>query len=435
MVIEKLREKARRDAEAELAQTQEREQKRRRRRKGLSKGLSMIVPLDVVNHKIFVSTMAVWGAALGFLCVMMLANWTITRLTMFAGLEMLGSFARVAYALVAAVIGGAGACFAALLLKKSVVAKERAKPIASVATVASREMRPIDPSADLGSDRFDAPIEEMPFAGTDEQSGADNAAENASEEFDDYAGDDALISFEGDGDPFIHAEAPLDDDALLLDESCEVSDDAELDIPAPETLEQAANQAPEIAPPRALDLIEFAQLPGRNAVWIEEDPVVEQAQIKPVELHEAPPAEPSAVVAEPAKDPKPQDVRSQDVKPEDAKLEDAKLEDRRSAIEKLRQVPPQELSLIQMVERFAAALHENQAAAHAMATTGRGSAPNPPRDAALAEALKALSLFTERGFDVAARDDLAEKPVNMVSETERELRQALEKLQNLRGAA
>ncbi|MGB3471764.1 MAG: hypothetical protein WBA51_13160 [Erythrobacter sp.] len=426
MVIEKLREKVRREAEAEAAQTQEREQKRRRRRKSLGnvwgKSLGKVVPLDVVNHKVFVPAMAVWGVALGFACVMMLANWTITRLTMFAGLEVLGSFAQVAYALVAAVIGGAAAFVAAWMLRKLFIANARSKPIA---TVASRKMRPIDPSADLGSDSFDAPIEEMPFA----------SASNGP--------DDVLSSFEGVGDPFIESETALDDDPLELDASCEVSpelgDDPEPDTSAPETAEQAAatgpfdltpsererladqqpdDDTPEPAPPRALDLGEFARLPGRNAVWIEEVPVAKHAETAPVELHKAAPAAP---------------VPAPELVPESP--ESMSPIESRTAIEKLRQVPPQELSLVQMVERFAAALHENQAATHAMATTGRGPAPNPPRDAALAEALKALSLFTERGFDVAAPDDVTEQPINMVSETERELRKALEKLQNLRGAA
>jgi hypothetical protein len=70
-----------------------------------------------------------------------------------------------------------------------------------------------------------------------------------------------------------------------------------------------------------------------------------------------------------------------------------------SGIEKLRQRAPHELSLIQLVERFAAALHEAQDA-----ETHRASAEpaiNAERDAILTEAIKALSLFTERGFDQA----------------------------------
>jgi len=98
----------------------------------------------------------------------------------------------------------------------------------------------------------------------------------------------------------------------------------------------------------------------------------------------------------------------------------------KSALEELRQTPTEELSLVQMVERFAAALHDYQKQEHArMAATG------PGRDVALAEALKALDLFTERGFD---KGGAATGTANL-GETERELQAALTKLQNLRGAA
>ncbi len=70
-----------------------------------------------------------------------------------------------------------------------------------------------------------------------------------------------------------------------------------------------------------------------------------------------------------------------------------------SALEKLRQIPTSELSLVQMVERFAGALHDHQNSARV-----RGDLAQNGRDAALAEALKALTLFTESGFDPAGHD-------------------------------
>jgi hypothetical protein len=150
------------------------------------------------------------------------------------------------------------------------------------------------------------------------------------------------------------------------------------------------------AAPRELDLAQFAKLPGRNGVWVEE-------------------AAPQQTGAR-----------------------------QQTALEKLRQVPPQKLSLIQMVERFAAALHEHQQGGRASLAKNASHDPSPhpsngqaQRDAALAEALKALTLFTQGGFDQDGFDKggpESQSP-NQVSDTTNELRVALAKLQNLRGAA
>ncbi|PKP66550.1 MAG: hypothetical protein CVT85_01550 [Alphaproteobacteria bacterium HGW-Alphaproteobacteria-7] len=138
-------------------------------------------------------------------------------------------------------------------------------------------------------------------------------------------------------------------------------------VPAPSPVADAPVLA--LPPPRALDLAEFAQLPGRNAVWVEE-----------------PPASPAANPGT-------------------------------AALTRLRAMPVQELSVIQMVERFAGALHEHR-------TTAPGTAGNrhdiAAREAALAEAMKALAALSgERG---AAPEG---EP----------LRDAIARLQGLRGAA
>ncbi len=88
-----------------------------------------------------------------------------------------------------------------------------------------------------------------------------------------------------------------------------------------------------------------------------------------------------------------------------------------AALTHLRAMPVQELSVIQMVERFAGALHEHR-------TTAPGTAGNrhdiAAREAALAEAMKALAALSgERG---AAPEG---EP----------LRVAIARLQGLRGAA
>lgn len=99
----------------------------------------------------------------------------------------------------------------------------------------------------------------------------------------------------------------------------------------------------------------------------------------------------------------------------------------KSAIEKLRGVPPQELSLVEMVERLALALQDNRASSQAKAEAGSS--------AALADALKTLSRFTEAGF--SDENTIPSEPVAQTrgDVTEREMREALAKLQGLRGAA
>lgn len=158
--------------------------------------------------------------------------------------------------------------------------------------------------------------------------------------------------------------------------------------PQPEPVVPAEVPAPAPAAPQELDLAQFAALAGRNAVWVEE-PVAAAA--------------PSLVVPEPAPAPEPATIMRR------AELRTPSP----SAIERLRAVPPSELSLVQMVERFAAALHEHQ-------STPAGSTGLAARDAALAEALKALA--------VLSRDSEAQTQSEPV-------RAALGRLQELRGAA
>lgn len=177
----------------------------------------------------------------------------------------------------------------------------------------------------------------------------------------------------------------------------------------PQSAAQPSSDAsvPQQQPPRELDLGEFAQLPNRNAVWVTGEEADRSSAESP-----APTAAPAPV---PAHSP------TRPTQPPHASLP------AQGALEKLRRKPPENLSLVEMVERFAAALHERQ-----QAERSRGPQAAPGRDAALAEALKALTLFTERGFDRGSDD--ASTPAEL-SETERELRDALAKLQSLRGAA
>jgi hypothetical protein len=123
-----------------------------------------------------------------------------------------------------------------------------------------------------------------------------------------------------------------------------------------EDAETQAEPAPPAAaseagpPPRALDLATFAAMPGRNAVWVEEAPATPQP--------------------EPVPDPAPAPAPGT------------------AALARLRAVPPGDLSLAQMVERFAGALQEHRAGVPVRALSPTELAA---REGALAEALKALA--------------------------------------------
>ncbi|PKP95168.1 MAG: hypothetical protein CVT75_03180 [Alphaproteobacteria bacterium HGW-Alphaproteobacteria-14] len=154
-----------------------------------------------------------------------------------------------------------------------------------------------------------------------------------------------------------------------------------------------------LPPPRALDLAEFAQLPGRNAVWVEEAPE---------------PIADDATTLEPHVDAEPVRLAP---KPEAATPPAPAANPGTAALTRLRAMPVQELSVIQMVERFAGALHEHR-------TTAPGTAGSRhdivAREAALAEAMKALAALSgERGAAIEGEP----------------LRDALARLQGLRGAA
>lgn len=175
--------------------------------------------------------------------------------------------------------------------------------------------------------------------------------------------------------------------------------------------EAEAEVAQAAPPPLELDLEEFGALPGRNAVWVEADsilgasPAPEAPAFAPAVTLPVDEAELPETPAEAAPEPV-----LQAVAPAPRPLSP-------SAIERLRAVPTSELSLVQMVERFAAALHEHQSAAPGQ---GPQRADQAGREAALAEALKALAAFSPDESSPAQGEPL---------------RAALTRLQELRGAA
>ncbi|MEM6267461.1 MAG: hypothetical protein AAF707_08035, partial [Pseudomonadota bacterium] len=184
-------------------------------------------------------------------------------------------------------------------------------------------------------------------------------------------------------------EAPLDLTDTLDDAEDEALSEEDAGEPDPDT-------------PRALDLAQFAQLAGRNAVWVEE------------------PREPGEEEVEAVADPEPPALLR-------AKLDPAIPK----AAAKLRQTPLEELSMIQMIERFAVALDEHKAAVR----ENRAKRMVPQREAALAEAVQALSVLAQDNGPAAGASDDGEAGGEAAGSTTSELRDALAKLQKLRGAA
>ncbi|MFU7526932.1 hypothetical protein [Qipengyuania sp. ASV99] len=381
-------------------------------------GRSKSAPRSIAAHGSFVPMLTIWGAALLGLAIIVLPDSAIVRMSMVSGLVSLGGSAKFVFAGIAAALGGGLAFVIANALRDR--ARGNEAQVSVVGAVSSRRVRPIDPVTDLGSDSLDAPIETMPFGVEDEEDAFDPAA---------YTGNPAAIA-SARREPTLgelakrgyEIEEPQDaaapettggftrrhfKDALI--ETCEgatceaaagVVDTAAGEYSSLSRIspKPKAGSAPLAERPRALDLSEFAELPGRNAVWVEEQGA-EKASASPSSIR---PAQPPA-----------------------------------TALEKLRQTPPEDLSLVQMVERFAAALHERQESERS-GPSRRGSRHGTGGETVLAEALKALDLFTKGGFDLNSDDatdqTAAEDGPDELGQTERQLRDALVKLRSLRGA-
>jgi predicted lipid-binding transport protein (Tim44 family) len=267
-------------------------------------------PGSLVAHPVFAPMLGLWGALLGGLAVMVVPPAVIANALRGTFAATLGGLMQpVGAGLAAVMLGGTLFVIAAAMNRR---ARRRANA-PSVAAMAVRQVRPIDPARDLGSRSLDDPLDSMPFAKPAWQE-ADDAEPEAE------AG-----------------PAPADETA-----------------------------------PRALDLSEFADLPGRNAVWVEEASAMEAIPEAEAEAGQEPEPVTSAPVAqlrEPAPLPEPGTA----------------------ALARLRAVPPSELSLAEMVERFAGALHEHRASPP---TRALSAADLAAREAALAEALKALAALS-----------------------------------------
>ncbi|MEM9500663.1 MAG: hypothetical protein AAF941_02335 [Pseudomonadota bacterium] len=361
---------------------------------------------SIAAQPLFVPLMTAWGAALVGLSVAVLPDQTIDQLTSLSALGVLGEFARLFFVGLAAALGGAAVYFIAIKWRGSLPSN----PNDLLSKVVQR-VQPIDPVADLGSESLDAPIDEEIVPANDtsdidpEIADTTEAPVEVTEPAPEVAEDDTLeLSMdavcEAEPEPPTEREPHLEPakqstvfpnrrakgrkEARRVELVHALTDHmarkaAEAKAAAAKAAEADIPQAEVTSRDNDLDLGEFEQLP----------PVEHQTHAVPTTSHNNPVG---------------------------------------SAVDKLRSVPPQELNLVQMVERLAIALHQHQEAARSKPQ----STHEAKRDVALAEALKALSMFTEQGFNA---EGLTKPIAPPEGRTEVELREALGKLQSLRGAA
>ncbi len=361
----------------------------------------------IAAHPFFVPMLSIWGALLAGLTIMVLPAEMINQITTAAALGVLDNFARYFYATIAALIGAACGYFVATKWRAMLPGRSE-----DLMGRAAAHVRPIDPVAELGSESLDAPIEDdvpeeepleletLELETLAEQPGTADTSEEQHVDTDDTF--ELRAEFECEPSPEQEAEpepAPVDP---LEGMHCEPMEDS----PEPASLLSVRRRRNRGKP------VELVQALGDHrarqaALHKDLRDLGEFSQL----------AEHKRTTKAPKPAPKPTPAPT--------------------AIDKLRAVPPQDLSLVQMVERLAVALHERQEAARAKPQTEQAT----ERDAALAEALKALSLFTEKGFASQPRPaENDQANIGSANEgandgTEAELRDALSKLQTMRGAA
>ncbi len=339
-------------------------------------------PKALIAHPSFAPLLGVWGALLGGLAVMVMPGTlieTATRSTLLATFDVpLQATLAGALALVL------GAVLFVPAAVKSAEVRRRMNPFSVVDSIV-RRVSPIDPVRDLGTKSLDDPIETMPFA-TPAWRDAEVAEPHRVPE----------------PEPKLESEPEQQPLPRFMRQPPAEPAPSQVPEPAREVEPAIVAEAPLASAPQALDLAEFAELPGRNAVWVEEAPVplppVQQAAAATtfVPLREAPAPEPRR----PAPPPPPAPGTA--------------------ALARLRATPASELSMVEMIERFAGALHEHRTAQPARALTADELAA---REAALGEALKALAALS--GAGAPPRPVTGDEP----------LRAALTQLHPRRGAA
>lgn len=356
----------------------------------------------LVAHPAFAPALGLWGALLGGLAVMVVPAPVIAA---FVEGTLIATFdvpAQPVFAAAAALLVGMALFIPAML--RSAEERRRLRP-GSILDVVARKVNPIDPVRDLGGKSIDDPIEPMPFASPAWRDADLEARVEEEEEREAHplprfvrkAAPAADVEAEAEAEAGGEAEAPRADVPAARDADAERLPPVVID-PLPEPVAQEDRSAP-----LELDLAAFAELPGRNAVWVEE-----------------PAAAAPAVAAEPvppaAEQPEPlaPRARTRRAAPPAPPLPGT------AALARLRAVPTSDLSMAEMVERFAAALHQHRTSAPVRTL---GAAELAAREAALAEALKALATLSGIG-GVSAADDQDDP-----------LRAALSQLQPRRDAA
>ena len=359
---------------------------------------------DVTKHRAFVPMVTIWGGVFMALIMAVMPDYAIARSSALTGVYLPLIAVRV---ILAVGVGCAGALLGFIVSSALANYTMKRDGEGGIATKAlkSRDFEPINPVADLGSESLDAPI--MDDADAPEPEPELTLGELAERDYE----IDEPAEF---ADASAHSDT--DDDAQgwaftrkhfknALIESCEGA-----------TCEPAPNEEP--AEPR---VSQSTGAESADSGFASLDAVEITPQRKPLgDKREALDLSGFSAIAEEEEQEAPDAAPQQTPPPAPA-----------TALEALRQRPADELSLVEMVERFAAALHDRQAQERARFEHSQQS-----RDAALAEALKALTLFTENGFDAGATGP---RPVSSapasIDQTEGELRDALTRLQGIRGAA
>ncbi|MEL7198022.1 MAG: hypothetical protein AAGL10_06880 [Pseudomonadota bacterium] len=424
----------------------------------------------IASHPIFKPALMGWAALVIAVAIFVLPSDLIAQFAAMTGLSVLGDAARYVLALIGAVIGGGIGFGLAALIKSGQSAAttcvetehETAPSDAFAQTEIDQEaVRPIDPASELGSESLDAPIENAQFEEIDDQEVADVEAdpvgeqeltdepeppqgrrrnlaqlardeaeasgladENVASRVDDAAmvtepGEEALGSFEtGDESNVSAPKVELPDpaeaqsalDALISSSATPLKDGIE------DTVIETGEESELPDAPVSLDLDEFAALPGRNAVWVEEI-----AENSGKDQEAAPSLEPI------------EETRAEDAIEAPLALPKREIP---SALAQLRATPIEELNMVQMIERLAAALEDRKEAL----ASNPSRLSDPSGRQALADGLKALGAMADkaRASDVESISDPGSATDTSQSEVEdenRPLYDSPEPLADLRGAA
>lgn len=297
--------------------------------------------MPLAAHRAFAPLLGMWGMLLGAGVVLVLPVALVEQLLALTLLGTWGNSGQLVLAGLAAALLGLP-LFA--LAARRHMAVRRELNGSSMVKRAVRQVTPINPERDLGSLRLDDPVDIMPF-------------------------------------------------------TTPAWRDADLDDPLPAAA-RAPQPEPEFEPePREFDLSQFAELPGRNAVWVEEAAAAPEPAARSVPVLELAAPVPPSASADPQSETPARRLHTAASPPAAPGT---------AALARLRALPTSELSLAEMVERFAGALQEVR---EVSPVRSLAPADIAARDAALAEALKALEALSGKGCP-APRQPHREEPLH-----------------------